>query len=119
MKKENGPAGVWNKNPVSKTSSILPPPSKIEWLYESCLLPTANQKQEQTMASSNKNAGRKACVDLWATLKALKTTGSSIETRLLSVRTCRTGIQEYFKQALKEHFVSVATGVAGLGAVYI
>ena len=67
----------------------------VEWKL-SAMKPTANQKQEQTMVSLKmKTGGRKDCVDLWATIKALKTTGSSIETRLLSVRTYRTDLQEY------------------------
>ena len=48
----NGPAGVWNKIPASKKSSILPPPNAymVEWKM-SAMKPTANQKQEQTMVS--------------------------------------------------------------------
>ena len=37
-KERNGPAGVWNKSPVSKTIFHSPPPRKINWLNESCLL---------------------------------------------------------------------------------
>ena len=43
----------------------------VEWKL-SAMKPTANQKQEQTMVSWNKNGGRKDFADLWATVKALK-----------------------------------------------
>ena len=102
-KKLNGPAGVWNKNPVAKESFILPP--KIKWFNESCLLwnqqPIRNKKNRWLV--ENKKGGRKGCVDLWATIKTLKITGSSIITRLLSVLTYKTDLQEYlasFKRTL-------------------
>ena len=66
------PAGVWNKNPVSKESFILP--LKIKLLNERCLLwnqqPIRNKNKRWLV--ENKNGGRKAFVDLWATIKALK-----------------------------------------------
>ena len=49
--------------------------------------------------------------------KSIKTTGSSIETRLLSVRTYKTDLQEYLASFKRTLFVSVAIGVTGL--VYI
>ena len=101
-KKLNGPPGVWNEKPVCKNPST---PPKIKWLNENCLLwnqqPIRNKNWRWLV--ENKSGGRKGYVDLWATLKALKTTGSSIETRLLSVRTYRTDLQEYlssFKRTL-------------------
>ena len=78
-------------------SIILPP--KIKWLNERCLLwnqqPIRNKNKPWLV--ENKNGGRKDRVDLWATIKALKTTCSSrsSKTRLLSVRTYRTDLQEY------------------------
>ena len=90
-------AGVWNKNPVSRESFILPPPKKLNgWMKVVCC--ETNSQSETRKGDGlveNKNGGRKPCVDLWATIKALKTTGSSIKTRLLSVQTYRTDLQEY------------------------
>ena len=48
----------------------------VEWQLPA-MKPTAIKKR----ANENKNGGGKDCVDLWATLKALNTLGSSTETR--------------------------------------
>ena len=53
---------------------FYPPPSKIKWLNERCLLwnqqPIRNKNKRWLV--ENKNGGRKAFVDLWATIKVLK-----------------------------------------------
>ena len=74
------------------------------WMNVVCYETNSQSEQEQTMVIvGNKNGGIEGFCRSLSDNKSIKITGSSIETRLLSVRTYRTDLQEYlasFKRTL-------------------